>query len=232
MTTDRRARIAAACGVLFVVLELAGVAVASGAGRPTVTLADPLAKIVAAFAEPAATGVWVGAYLELLALGAFAGFTAWLFRGRGGGDAAARAGLVAAAAYVAVTAVGLVFGNVLEYRAGHGLGAQETLALFDVQTGLLTVSWGFAAGVLACAPVRGWLRRAGLVIAGLLLLAMAAPTAGASQFPLILFFIWVVAASVALARRHRPVAAGVAVAADPPGRTGAGGGPAAVRSRA
>ena len=45
------------------VLELAGVAVGSAAGRAAVTLGDSDAKIVKAFADPVGSGVWVGAYL-------------------------------------------------------------------------------------------------------------------------------------------------------------------------
>jgi hypothetical protein len=195
MDTNRIYRFGALSGVLFVVLSFAGIA----SGRPMVTLSDSDAKIVKAFADPAGSGIWVGAYLDLLALAAFAFFVAWLYQGRRG--PLVTAGLVTAAAYVAVTLVCLVVGDVLEYRAGHGIGAQQVLALFDLQSGLYFVSWGLAAGVLALAPVTGWLRRSALVIAALLLVAMAFPKAGPSQFPNMLFLIWVIAASVSMARR-------------------------------
>jgi hypothetical protein len=199
MATDseRIPRLAALSGVLFVVLVLVGAAV----GREMVTLSDPTSKIVNTFSDPAGSSVWLGSYLELLSLGAFAFFAACLFHRRE--RRVATAGLLTAAAYVAVTAVSLVVGDVLEYRAGHGIGAQEILTLFDLQVGLFIVSWGLAAGLLILAPVTGWLRRSALVIAPLLLVAMAAPKADPAQFPNMLFLIWVIAASVSLARRPR-----------------------------
>jgi uncharacterized membrane protein len=205
MDSNRINRLGALSGVLFVVLSFAGVA----AGRTMVTVSDSDAKIVKAFADPAGSGIWVGAYLELLALAAFAFFVAWLYRGHRG--PLITAGLITAAAYVAVTLISLVVGDVLQYRAGHGVGAQEILALFDLQSGLFFVSWGLAAGVLALAPVTGWLRRSALVIAPLLLVAMAVPKAGPAQFPNLLFLIWVIAASVSLARHPRTEAGASAV---------------------
>ncbi len=203
MATDRIPRLAALSGALFVVLQLAGTA----AGREMVTLSDPASKVVNTFSDTAGSGTWVGAYLELLALGAFAVFAACLFHRRGG--RLATAGLVTAAAYVAVTVVSLVVGDVLEYRAGHGIGAQEILTMFDLQAALYIATWGLAAGVLALAPVTGWLRRSALVIAALLLVAMAAPTADPAQLPNMLFLIWVFAASISLVRRPQ-LAAGAA----------------------
>jgi hypothetical protein len=203
MSEDRLSRLGALSGALFVVLELAGFAIAAGAGRPTVTLGDSSSKIVQSFADPVGSGAWLGSYLELLSLAAFAVFAAMLFRTRRG--PLAGAGLIAASAYVAIAGVSLLVGDVLQYRAGHGLGAQETLALFDLQGALYVATWGIAAGVLALAPVGGWLRRFALAIAILLLLGVAAPKAGPAQFPTLLFFLWVIATSVVLARRPQAV---------------------------
>jgi hypothetical protein len=201
MSDDRVSRFGALSGMLFVVLQLAGFAIATGAGAAAVTLGDSDAKILKAFSDPVGNGVWPGAYLEIMSLAAFAVFVAWLYRA--GRAPFATVGLVTAAAYISVTLVSLVIGDVLRYRSGHGLGAQETLALFDVQSGLFAVSWGLAGGVIAFAPVGGWLRRSAFAIAALSLVAMAAPKAGLAQMPTMLFLIWVVAASVALARRPR-----------------------------
>jgi len=204
MTKDRLSRLGPLSGVLFVVLEIAGLAIGNAGGRASVTLGDPSSKVLKAFADPVGSGVWVGAYLELASLAAFAVFAAWLFRSRRG--PLATAGLIAAGTYVAVTVVSLVVSDVLEYRAGHGIGAQEILALFDLQAGLYVVSWGVAAAFLALAPATGWLRRSALAIAVLSLLAMAAPKADAAQLPAMLFLVWILVASVSLARRPREVA--------------------------
>jgi hypothetical protein len=208
MTEDRLSRLGPLSGVLFVVLEMAGFAVGSAGGRANVTLGDPSSKVLKAFADPVGSGVWVGAYLELASLAAFAVFAAWLLRSRSG--PLATAGVIAAASYVAVTVVSLVVGDVLEYRAGHGMGAQETLALFDLQSGLYAASWGIGGAFLALAPTTGWLRRSALAIAALSLVAMAAPKASAAQMPAMLFFLWILVAGIALARRPAPVASATA----------------------
>jgi hypothetical protein len=212
MSEDRVSRLGPLAGLLFVVLELGGFAIGSAAGRASVTLGDSTTKIVNAFADPAGGGVWVGAYMELLALPAFAVFAAWLFRSRGG--LLSTAGLLGAASYLAITTLSLVLGDVLEYRAGHGLGAQTTLALFDLQAGLFAVSWAIAAGMLVVAPATGWLRRAAIGIAALGFIGMAMPKAAPGQLSAMLFIVWVLAASAGAAvRRRAPGASPVAGAA-------------------
>jgi hypothetical protein len=201
MSEDRLSRLGPLCGALFVVLELAGFAIGSAGGRASVTLGDSTSKVVKAFADPVGAGVWVGAYLELASLAAFVVFAAWLFRSQRG--SLAMAGMVTAGVYAAVTVVSLVIGDVLEYRAGHGIGGQELLALFDLQSGLFVVSWGISAGFLALAPVTGWLRHSALAIAALSLIGMAMPKAAPGQFAAMLFLIWTLVTSIVLARRPR-----------------------------
>jgi len=204
MTQDRLSRIGPVSGVAYAVLELGGFAVAGAGGSAMVTLSDPAAKIVNAFARPVGTGVWIGAYMELASLAAFAVFAAWLFGSRRG--PLATAGLITAGVYIAVTVVSLVIGDVLEYRAGHCIGAQQTLALFDLQVGLYTATWGIAAAFLALAPVTGWLRRSALAIAALSLIGMAVPTADPGQFATVLFIAWILATGLIAARRPSALA--------------------------
>jgi hypothetical protein len=201
MSEDRLSRLGPLAGLLFVVLELAGFAVGSAGGRAMVTLGDSNAKIVRAFADPVGTGVWIGAYLELLSVPAFAVFAVWLFRSRSG--VVARVGLLGVASYLVITTMSLVIGDVLSYQSGHGLAAQTILALFDLQAGLFAVSWGVAGGILAIAPVTGWLRRAALAIAVLSFVGMAVPKAAPGQFAAVLFLVWVLAASGAPVLRRR-----------------------------
>jgi hypothetical protein len=198
---DRLSRIAPLAGALFVVLQLAGVAIESSAGRTLVALGDPTSKIVDSFSNSIGSGYWVGAYLELASVAAFAVFAAWLLRERRG--PLATAGAIAAALYVATTVAALVVGDVQAYGSSHGLSDQSQLALFYLQSGLFFATWGVAAAFLLLVPAAGWLRRSAVAIAVLLLIAMAFPTGGASQMPNMLFLIWTVAASVALARPLR-----------------------------
>ena len=196
---DRLARLGPLSGVLFVALELGGFAIGVAGGRATVTLGAPTAKVLSAFSTHAGTAVWIGAYMELASLAAFAIFAAWLCRSRPGPLAAA--GMLSAGAYIAVAVVGLVVGDVLQYGAAHDMGAQAIVALFDLQSGVYFASWGIAAAFLLLAPATGWLRRSAVTVAALLLVALAAPTAGPSQFPNMLFLLWVVVASAALSRQ-------------------------------
>ena len=210
-SNDRLARIAPLSGVLFVVLEMAGVAIGAAGGRSMAALGDPMSKIVTSFHDPVGTGVWVGAYLELASMAAFILFATWLLRGRSG--PLATAGLVTAGIYVATTVAGLVVGDALAYGSAHGLGDEALLALFYLQSGLFFATWGIAAILLVLVPVSGWLRRSAIAIAVLLLVALAFPTGGASQFPNMLFLVWIVAASISSSRRravslnHDPVGA-------------------------
>ena len=211
MTDDRLSRLGPLSGVLFVVLELGGVIVGAASGRAMATLGDPASKVMDAFNEPAGTGVWVGAYMELVSLAAFGVFAVWLFRSRR--DMLGTAGLVAAAVWIAVTLAALVAGDVLEYRAGHGMGVQETLLMFDLQAGLFTTTWGIGGAFLLLAPVTGWLKRSAQVIAAMSIIGMAFPKATFGQFGATLFLVWVLVAAIVLARRPERMRASAPVPA-------------------
>jgi hypothetical protein len=193
---DLVGRLEPLCGVLFVALQLGGVAIGS---QPMVTVGDSRSKIVDAFAEHAGIGVWVGAYMELASLAAFAVFAAWLFRARRA--PLAMAGVVGTSVYIGVTVTSLVVGDVLHYGGTRVFGDDVVVALFYLQSGLYFATWGISAAFLALAPLTGWLRRTALLVAGLQLAAMAAPTAGLAQMPNMLFLVWMVVAGIALARR-------------------------------
>jgi hypothetical protein len=197
-TKDRLSRMAPLAGVLFVVLQLVGVAIESTGGRSLVALGDPQSKIVDSFSKPTDAGYWIGSYMEFLALAAFAVFAIWVLRDRRGVQRAA--GLTAAGIYVGATIVALVAGDVVAYGSGHGLSDQSMLGLFYLQSGLFIATWGIAAAFLLCVPAVGWLRRTAIAVAALLALAVAFPTAGPAQFPNMLFLIWVVAAGIKMSR--------------------------------
>lgn len=198
-TKDRLARIAPLAGALFVVMELVGVAVSSAGGRSMATIADSKSKILDSFSHGIGTGYWVGSYLEFASLAAFALFAVWLFRSQRG--PLATIGVVTAAIYVATTIAALIAGDAIAYGSGHGLTGQSELALFYLQSGFFVATWGIAAAFLVLAPASGWLRRSAIAIAALLVVALALPQGGPSQMPNLLFMIWVVVASVSMARR-------------------------------
>jgi hypothetical protein len=204
----RLSRLGPLSGLLAVALEFGGVILGS---QPMVALGDSNTKILNALTKHVGTGAWIGSYMELATLAAFAVFAIWLFGSRRG--PLAGAGMLATGVYVTVGGISLIVGDVLKYGSGHGMGHQEMLALFDLQSALFIATWGISAAFLALAPVSGWLRGSALVIAGLRLVSVTVPTAGAAQFPEILFLLWIVAVGVSAGRRPSTVTAGAPAAA-------------------
>src|ERR1051326_968628 len=125
MTEDRLARIGPLCAVLFFVLTIGGFAIGAAGGSSTATLGDSTAQIFKAYADPVAGGAGVGMYLSVPALAPFAVFASWLFRSKRGGP-----GMLAAGAYIAMVLAATGANFVLQYRAGHGMDTQTTLAFF------------------------------------------------------------------------------------------------------
>ena len=68
---------------------------------------------------------------------------------------------------------------------------------------LLARGGGIAGGILAIAPVSGWLRRTALALAAVSFVGMAMPKAAFGQFAVPLFFVWVLAVSIAPMVRRR-----------------------------
>ena len=93
------------------------------------------------------------------------------------------------------------------------MGAQTTLALFDLQAGLFTTTWGIGGAFLLLVPVGGWWRRSAYGIAALAFVGMAFPKAAPGQFSSMLFLIWILVAGIAMARRPQLVSAATPIAA-------------------
>jgi hypothetical protein len=210
-------RLFATCGIAWVVLQLVGFFVGAASGAATLTLASSPAKVAHELATPAGTGVWVGAYLGLLSFGAFIPFAVWATIKLGGGIL----GAVARAAGTSYAAVGLAAWCVLdavEFRAGHGMSTQLATALTNINEALYVGSWFLsaafllAAGALALGSTRRALGWSAIAIALITLAAAAAPTLGLGQNTILLWFIWIVWASISLARGERTRTSAVAVA--------------------
>jgi hypothetical protein len=141
----------AGLGIASVVLALGGLFTGIAAGAPFVTLGSNSAKVASELAKPAGTGVWIGAYIQVLSLGAFLAFAAWVTAQLGGGllGTIARS---AATGYATVTLVALCAWGAVDFRAGHGMGTQLATALVDVPEALLIGTWFlFAFFLLAIA---------------------------------------------------------------------------------
>ena len=210
-------RFFAACGIASVVVELVGLFVGIAGGRAFVTLASSPSKVAHELAKPAGTAVWVGAYLELLSFGAFLAFAVWASAKLGGGLLGSVARSVGTT-YAAVSVVSLCVWDAIEFRAGHGMGAQLATVLSNVGEALLVGTWFLfaffllAAGALALTSARRALGWSAIGIALLTLVGAGVPTNDLGQWTGWLWFIWVVWASISLARGERVPAAAVAVA--------------------
>lgn len=206
-------RLGAACGVLSVILALVGVGLTAASGGFIAPIGGSTGEIARAFENPAPTGVWVGAYLSLLAFLLFIAFAArlWVTLRRAEGDPGwlSATAFGSALVFAATTLIALVIGDVAKYRAGSGMDAQVVTALFDLNIALYILSWAISAVFLGAAAIVilrtrafsrlfGW-SAAALAVASLA--AVAAPTSGGVEIPALLFLLWVLAISVALIRR-------------------------------
>jgi hypothetical protein len=211
-------RLFAVCGIASVVLMHVGLFIATASGGAFVTLDSSPSKVAHALAKPAGTGVWIGAYLELLSVGAFLAFAVWATAKLGGGLLGAVARSVGTC-YAAITLASLCVWGAAEFRAGHGMGTQLATVLTNLNEALYVGTWFLSAFfLLAAAPLAltagrralGW---SATVIALLTLIGAAVPTSNtAAEIPGLLWFIWIAWTSIALARGERARAGAVAVA--------------------
>jgi hypothetical protein len=211
-------RLFAGCGIAFVVLELVGTIIATVGGKThNLTISSTPAQVAHAVAKPAGTAVWIGAYLEMLSVGAFLAFAVWACVKLGGGLLGA-IGRAAATGYATAMLVSLTIMAALAYRAGHGISVQLATTVVTlnealyVGTWFLTVFFLLAAGALALSGARRALGWSAIAVAVLTLIGVAVSVENVGQFSVMLWFAWIVYASIAVARGRRAPASAVAVA--------------------
>jgi hypothetical protein len=211
-------RLFAGCGIAFVVLELVGAIIAMATGKThSLTISSTPAQIAHAVANPVSTAVWIGGYLEILSVGAFLAFAVWACAKLGGGLLGA-IGRTAATAYAAVTIASLAVMAAIAYRAGHGMGVQLATALVTLNEALYVCTWFLsvffllAAGALALTQMRRVLGWSAIGLALLTLIGAAVSVDGVGQFGVMLWFAWIVYASIAIARGKPAPARTIAVA--------------------
>jgi hypothetical protein len=217
MSERRQDHFFAACGIASALLVHVGLVVGVASGQAFVNLGSSPAKVAHALANPASTGVWIGAYLDLLGFGAFLAFASWAVAKLGGGvlGDAARA---AAASYATLSIAAWCVLDAVEFRAGHGIGRQLATALTNINEALYVGSWFLSAafllavGALALTSARRTLAWSAIAIALLSLAGAAAPANSLAENAVLLWFIWIVFASISLARSDRTPAGAVAVA--------------------
>lgn len=206
MTERIHDRLFAASGVASVALMLAGVVIGSTGGRQFVTVTSSPSDIATAIAKPVGTAAWAGAYLEVLSFGCFLAFAMWACTTLGGGllGQIARA---AATSYVAVSLASLAVMDALAYRSGHGIGLQLGTALVTFNEALFVMTWFLSAffllafGPLALQAGRRRLGWSAIAVAGVVLVLIPLSLDNLAQMANLLWLLWIVAASVALAGR-------------------------------
>ena len=217
MNEHRQDHLFGICGIASAVLVHVGLFVGVAGGQAFVNLGSSPAKVAHALANPAGTGVWVGAYLDLLGYGAFLAFAVWASAKLGGGLLGAIA-RTAASAYASVGIAAWCVLDAVEFRAGHGMGTQLATALTNINEALYVGSWFLsaifllAAGALALISTRRALGWSAIAIALLTFVAAAAPTNSLAENPVLLWFIWIAWASISLARGERARRPAAAVA--------------------
>jgi hypothetical protein len=208
----------AGCGIAFVVLELVGSIIASVGGKThNLTISSTPPQIAHAVAKSAGTAVWIGAYLEVLSVGAFLAFAVWACAKLGGGLLGA-IGRTAATGYSTLIVASLGVTAALAYRAGHGIGVQLATTLVTLNEALYVGTWFLAvffllaAGALALTHMRRALGWSAIGVALLTLIGTAVSVESVGQFSVMLWFAWIVYASIAIARGKPAPARAIAVA--------------------
>jgi hypothetical protein len=213
MSERTQNRLFAASGIAFVVLELVGF----GLGGPThqLTVTSSAAKIADTLGKPAETLSWVGAYLDLLSVGAFLAFAISACTRLGGG-LLAQIGRAAATSYAAVMMASLALMDTVAYRAGHGLSVSLGRTLVTANEALFVGTWFLSAffllavGALALGSAHRVLGRSAIGIALFTLIATAISINNLGQLSILLFFGWIIGASITLGRAKRAPASTLA----------------------
>jgi hypothetical protein len=210
-------RLFAASGIGSVALMLAGVGIGAAGGRQFATISSTPADVADAVAHPAGVALWAGAYLELISFGLFLAFAAWACAKLGGGvlGQIARA---AATSYATISVASLAVMDTIAYRSGHGMGLQLATTLITLNEALFVVSWFLsavfllAAGALALQRGRQALGWSAVAIASIIVVVTPISVDNLAQMTNMLWLAWIVAASVALARRRSSRVGAVAAA--------------------
>lgn len=219
MNLQLRDRWFAGCGIASVVIELVGTFIQMGNGKThSLTWTSSVGAITRAFAKPATTVVWVGAYLELASMGLFLVFALWAAKRLGGGLLGSIASGFAVA-NLAVSMVSLALLDAEAYLAGDHVALSTARALVVLNGATFVTTWFLSAFyLLAVAPLAlaagrriiGW---TAVAFAAFTLVGVAASPGDAGQFSVLLVLFWIAGTSIALARREPRRVSAAAVAA-------------------
>ncbi len=210
-------RIGALSGVVYVVLLIAGFAIGVASSPTPPSIFGTPEQITSQIAEVTPTGVWIGLYVEVLALLCFVVFAAFVrtFADPVERDAQwpAAAAYGAALIFASLQLLSMAVLGIVSYRAGKGADVASATALLDLRLGSYILSWSVGAlwlGLTAITTLRNSMVSRGIGIGGLLiaivwLATCLIPTSDLAQFWGFVPLIWTGAASISILRRsdHR-----------------------------
>ena len=212
-TKHRWEQMGAAGGILFVALQVASQALIQVGGSEPAFDA-PAAEIETFFMNRNMQLAQIGGFLSVLSIIAFSWFLGalWARLRRTEGEPAWLSLVAFASGLAGITAILASGGWELALlRLGDGLEAETVRLLFDLGNFTFAAFWVALAGMLLATGVVAirdgalprWLGWYGLVVAVALLAARAVwfPASGTKFLPYALFWVWLIAASVALIRR-------------------------------
>jgi hypothetical protein len=210
-------RLFAFLGIGSVVLELGAVVIGAIGGRQFATISSGPSQMRDAVAKQVTTTDWVGAYLEVIAFGMFLAFAIWACMRLGGGLLGAIA-TAAATGYTTLSIASLGVGDAIAYRSGHPMGIGLVSFLFTLNEALYVGTWFLAvffllaagpAAILAGRTVLGW---SGIGVAAVILVTTAASLDNLGQMSNFLWLLWIIGASISLAREQPAQAPAASVA--------------------
>jgi len=210
-TGETISKLGAVSGAIGFTLAIGAIVVGASTGTQAAGPGASLDEIARAYAAPASPLVWVGAWLQMLALLCLFAFSGRLAKALTSGPDDALEWLVATAsaaarAFVVLTLVGFAVGSAARFRAGPDLNLAVVTALFDVHVALYVASWAISAVFLAAAAVLVvrsrtlpvWLGWAAALVALVNLGAVVLPASPLASFPNLLIWLWALAVSITL----------------------------------
>jgi len=214
-TRRRWEQVGAAGGIVFVVLQLASQAlIQTGGSEPAFDA--PAAEIEAFFMNRNVALSLTGGFLSTLSIIAFLWFLGALWAGlrRSEGEPGWLSLVAFASGLIGVaTVLGSGGWELAILRLGDGLEADMLQLLFDLGNFAFAAYWVALAGMLLAAGIvtirdgalPGWLGWFALLVAVTLLAARPVwfTASGVKFLPYVLFWVWLIAASISLMRRAR-----------------------------
>lgn len=213
MSSSNLLRFGAFSGIVYVVLELAGLIGAGVASPAPFSIFPSLSQASHIAATTTPQGVWIGLGVSVLSVPFFVLFSArlWIALRSAATDVAliATTALIAAGMTVTLWIGSYAVAAALDAGAGKGLDALGALILSYLQDTMVVMSWPplalflVAAGAAAARgrSLPAWTSWTAVLIGAATIAACLVPASDLAQMEGFLPYVWIVAASIVLAVR-------------------------------